>query len=101
MTSKGKRFYFIGLALAILSFVFGNQIATMQDIVNAPPPTPAPAAGVQLQPQIAKGANSSLAVWSDKRTVLGRYVPDDNAGIGSNTDIYAARYDAQGNLIEA
>jgi len=100
MTSKGKRFYFIGLALAILSFVFGNQIATMQDIVNAPPPTPAPAAGVQLQPQIAKGANSSLAVWSDKRTVLGRYVPDDNAGIGSNTDIYAARYDAQGNLID-
>ncbi len=38
MTSKGKRFYFIGLVLVILSVVFGNQIATMQDIVNAPPP---------------------------------------------------------------
>ncbi|HEX8369860.1 MAG TPA: Ig-like domain-containing protein, partial [Pyrinomonadaceae bacterium] len=100
----GRRLYFIGLAFVILCVVFGNQVATMQDreiSENASlPPTPAPAAGIQLQPQIAKGANSSLAVWADKRTVLGRYVPDDNAGTGSNTDIYAARYDAQGNLID-
>ncbi|MGB7924786.1 MAG: FG-GAP-like repeat-containing protein [Pyrinomonadaceae bacterium] len=64
------------------------------------PPVAAPAAGIQLQPQIAKGGSSSLAVWSDRRSVLGRYVPDDAAGIGSDTDIYAARYDADGNLID-
>ncbi|HEX8735601.1 MAG TPA: hypothetical protein VF721_09780, partial [Pyrinomonadaceae bacterium] len=100
--SMGRRFYFIGFASVILCVVFGSQIATMQDRENSvlPPPVPAPAAGIQLQPNIAKGANSSLAVWADRRTVLGRYVPDDNAGIGSDTDIYAARYDAQGNLID-
>jgi len=102
MTSKSKRFYYIGLALTIFSILFGNQIATMHNRENdSSPPASAPAAGVQLQPQIAKGANSSLAVWADRRVVLGRYVPDDNAGIGSNTDIYAARYDAQGNLIDS
>ena len=95
--SKEKRFYFIGLTLVIFSILFGNQIASMQDSGNI---TPAPAAGIQLQPQIAKGANFSLAVWTDRRNVLGRYVPDDNAGIGSDTDIYAARYDANGNLVD-
>jgi len=104
MMNLGRRFYFIAFALIILCVVFGNRIATMQDRETSEnaslTPAPAPAAGIQLQPNIAKGANSSLAVWADRRTVLGRYVPDDNAGIGSDTDIYAARYDAQGNLLD-
>ena len=58
-----KRFYFIGLATAILCVVFGGRIATMQDAENsAAPPVAAPVAGAQLQRQIAKGANSSLVV---------------------------------------
>ncbi len=102
MKNQTRRLYLTGLAAIVFCLAFGGRFASMQTAENEfLPPTPAPAAGVQLQPQIAKGANSSLAVWSDRRTVLGRYVPDDNAGIGSNTDIYAARYDAQGNLIDA
>jgi probable HAF family extracellular repeat protein len=102
MTSKGKRFYFFGLALVILSVVFNSQIATMQgkEESDAQPVVPAPAAGAQLQPQIARGANSTLAVWTDRRTVLGRYVPSDSAGVGSGGDIYGARYDANGALID-
>ncbi len=101
MTNIGKRFYFVGLALVILSVVFSSQIATMQNRENSAPPVSAPAAGVQQQPQIAKGANSTLAVWADRRTVLSRYVPSDSAGVGSGGDIYAARYDANGALIDA
>jgi hypothetical protein len=101
LKDNAKRFYFIGFAAAILCVVFGGRIATMQDTENlAAPPIAAPAAGAQLQPQIAKGSNSSLAVWTDQRTVAGRYVPSDSAGIGSESDIYAARYDASGNLID-
>ena len=101
MTNKGKRFYFVGFVLVILSIVFGNQVATMQSRENdSPPPVPAPAAGIQQQPQIAKGANSTLAVWADQCAVLGRYVPSDSAGVGSGSDIYAARYDANGALID-
>lgn len=98
-----KKSGLIGFPLLILCLLFGGQSATMQQRDGeAPfaPPVAAPAAGIQLQPQIAKGGSSSLAVWADKRSVLGRYVPDDSAGIGSNTDIYAARYDANGNLID-
>ncbi|HEX9959533.1 MAG TPA: hypothetical protein VGB00_01205, partial [Pyrinomonadaceae bacterium] len=101
LKDNAKRFYFIGFAAAILCVVFGGRIATMQDTENlAAPPIAAPAAGAQLQPQIAKGSNSSLAVWTDQRTVAGRYVPSDSAGTGSESDIYAARYDASGNLID-
>ncbi len=107
MLSKGKRFCLTCVAVAVFCLSFSGRLATMQQAdvqradSDAPPVASAPAAGIQLQPQIAKGANSSLAVWADRRTVLGRYVPDDNAGIGSDTDIYAARYDADGNLIDA
>jgi probable HAF family extracellular repeat protein len=103
MISRIKKISAIAFSLFILCLLFGGQSATMQqreDQASSAPPVAAPAAGIQLQPQIAKGGNSSLAVWADKRTVLGRYVPDDNAGIGSDTDIYAARYDADGNLID-
>lgn len=48
MTNKGKRFYFVGFVLVILSIVFGNQVATMQSRENdSPPPVPAPVAGIQ------------------------------------------------------
>jgi probable HAF family extracellular repeat protein len=98
-----KRITLIGLSLLILSVLFGEQLATMQqtEAQNASaPPVAAPAAGEQLQPQIARGSTTSLAVWADRRTVLGRYVPSDYAGIGSDTDIYAARLDANGNMID-
>lgn len=89
-----------GFAIISIGLVPGENFASMQARDVTPPPVPAPAAGIQLQPQIAKGSNMSLAVWSDKRTVLTRYVPNDNAGLGGNGDIYAARFDGDGVLID-
>lgn len=51
------------------------------------------AAGDQLSPSIAQGGNQSLAVWVDKRTVLG--------APGTGSDIYGIRLDADGNAIDS
>ena len=94
------------LAAILLSFSF----AAAQ--INAPAPlpgdaAPAVAAGRQENPQIARGANGYLAVWADTRTAIrgdgvsvGFAGPYDGTGIGSMVDIYAARLDANGNLID-
>jgi probable HAF family extracellular repeat protein len=108
MSSKGKRFCLTCVAAAVFCLSFGGRLVTMQqpDVQEtdssaaAAPPVASAAAGVQLQPQVARGGNGSLAVWVDRRTVLGRYVDTDAAGIGSGSDIYAARYDAGGALID-
>jgi hypothetical protein len=51
--------------------------------------------------QIAAGGPGYLVVWEDQRTVLGPYV---DAGyenlLGNQRDIYAARLDAAGNLLD-
>lgn len=63
------------------------------------------AAGNQTFPQIAAGANGFLAVWQDNRSQIydsfglstcGRQT---GSGSGSNNDIYAARTDANGQLL--
>lgn len=65
----------------------------------------APAAGKQLSPEIAPGGQGFLAVWVDQRTSL-TSIPNFTGGpyfhpyIGSMWDIYAARLDAQGNLLD-
>ncbi|HEY0428140.1 MAG TPA: Ig-like domain-containing protein, partial [Pyrinomonadaceae bacterium] len=86
----------------ILCLVFGWQFAGKQmaekDFMT---PMAAPAAGVQQQPNISKGANSSLAVWSDSRTSIFRAPEYASDGQGGGFDIYAARLDASGNLIDA
>ena len=57
----------------------------------------------QDAPQIAKGGNGYLAVWTDMRSTLtstGVNGPFTGSGLGSMTDIYAARLDASGNAID-
>ncbi|MGB8508567.1 MAG: hypothetical protein WCD76_09190, partial [Pyrinomonadaceae bacterium] len=68
------------------------------------------AAGRQEQPQIAQGTSGYLAVWADARTAYksgeagasigGLNVSNDNSGLGSMVDIYAARLDANGQAID-
>ncbi|HEX2897096.1 MAG TPA: hypothetical protein VHP63_03495, partial [candidate division Zixibacteria bacterium] len=55
-----------------------------------------PAAGNQIQPAIDKGGNFYLVVWEDNRTNLDNSPVEDQ----SSTDIYAARQDADGKLID-
>ena len=55
-----------------------------------------PAAGDQTQPFVAEGGGGFLAVWADTRSGLAE--PDGSGGTGS--DIYAARLDADGELID-
>lgn len=64
----------------------------------------APAAGTQYELQISRGADKSLVVWTDNRSSLG----DVQLGWtkfaeknGTMLDVYAARLDADGNLIDS
>ena len=66
----------------------------------------APAAGKQWSPEIAAGDGVFLAVWVDDRTSI-NVLPENLTGgaafsnyNGSMLDIYAARLDAQGNLLD-
>ena len=58
--------------------------------------SPYPAAGDQTNPAIARGAEMYLVAWTDERT--SQPAAADQAG--SAQDIYAARLDAEGNLID-
>lgn len=65
------------------------------------------AAGRQEEPQVSKGADTYLAVWTDGRTALadngtvGLNTGLDNAGLGTMLDIYAARVGAAGQVIDS
>ncbi len=57
----------------------------------------APAVGPQVRPDIARGADAHLVVWSDYRAS-----PDDAppfASEGTGADVYGARLDASGHLL--
>lgn len=66
------------------------------------------ARGKQEKPHIAPTSNGFLAVWSDTRSALANNAsmtvggggPYSGPGLGTMNDIYAARLDAQGNLID-
>jgi hypothetical protein len=55
-----------------------------------------PAAGNQDDPAIARGDDQYLVAWTDDRTSLF----DASGNSGSARDVYAARLDADGNLID-
>ncbi|MGC2238631.1 MAG: Ig-like domain-containing protein [Pyrinomonadaceae bacterium] len=101
MKRTTKRLYII-FSLIILCLAGGGRLATMQksEVDSLILPTPAPAAGAQQQPGISKGANSTLVVWSDNRTSITRAPEYSSDGQGGSFDIYAARMDAGGNLID-
>src|SRR5215212_6056904 len=65
-----------------------------------------PAAGRQEEPQVSKGSDTYLAVWTDGRTALadngttGLNTGLDLPGLGNMLDIYAARLNAAGQVID-
>ena len=82
--------------LAIVSSLAGPPLSG--DLVSDPP------AGRQEAARIAKGGGGFLTVWVDTRAALAEYLgpngPFDGPGLGSMEDIYAARLDAAGNLLD-
>lgn len=64
------------------------------------------AAGRQEEVRVSKGADTYLAVWTDGRTALsdngtaGLNAPNDGTGLGSMLDVYAARLDAAGQVVD-
>src|SRR5262245_10030743 len=61
------------------------------------------AAGRQETPEISKGSTGYLAVWADNRSSLigtGSSGPYFGEGLGTMIDIYAARLDASGALVD-
>lgn len=64
-----------------------------------------PAAGNQTTAQIASSGSGYLVVWADTRTALGPFLglggPYSGPGLGTMTDLYGARLDANGNLLDS
>lgn len=101
-----------GIAAIVFTIsVFSASLATadpppLSDLIFLPGDDGlAPAAGRQLSPEIAAGGDGYLAVWVDTRTGLtemasyhgGQYFDHH---IGTMWDIYGARLDAAGELID-
>ncbi len=66
--------------------------------------TPRAAAQTQERPRISRGANGYLVVWADRRSSLvvpgGPGTTYEGEGRGTMTDVYAARLDNEGNLLD-
>lgn len=63
-----------------------------------------PPAGTQETPEIAHGSSGYLVVWADNRSSLvgtGTSGPYFGQGLGTMFDVYAARLDNDGNLLDA
>jgi probable HAF family extracellular repeat protein len=97
---QAKRFYIIFASIFLCLIFVGKFAPTQSAERNSILPAPAPAAGTQQQAQIAKGASSTLVVWSDNRTSIPRAAEYVSDGQGGGFDIYAARYAADGTLID-
>ncbi|MHC4609928.1 MAG: hypothetical protein ACYS7M_06230 [Planctomycetota bacterium] len=61
------------------------------DVIGSP-------AGMQVEAEIARGGDQCLAVWSDGRSTPDDYWPFGTEGSG--TDIYGARLDTAGNVMD-
>jgi hypothetical protein len=62
-----------------------------------------PAAGRQESPEISRGSAGYLTVWADNRSSAigtGTSGPYFGEGLGTMIDVYAARLDAQGRLVD-
>src|SRR5215213_9894995 len=84
-----------------------RTVPTLSDPFQLPGDAiPAVAAGAQELPEIARGGNGSLVVWADTRSVLaGSFSgagagPFTGPGLGTMNDIFAARLDADGNVVD-
>ncbi|MEK7832235.1 MAG: hypothetical protein AAB401_14165, partial [Acidobacteriota bacterium] len=88
------------LAIALLTKQSSNNQPQLSPAVLLPGDTAiGTAAGDQTAPQISKGANGYLAVWQDSRGYLSGTsfnLPE----LPSYSEVFAARMDASGNLID-
>ncbi len=95
-----------GLALFVLAGCGETVLA--QPVLSTPLVLPgdqaaSPAAGTQQTPRISRGSNGYLVVWADNRSSLvgaGPNGPYFGQGLGTMFDIYAARLDAAGNVLD-
>jgi Bacterial Ig domain/FG-GAP-like repeat len=92
------------VAIAVSSLTNAYSASINEPVILPGDAVTAVAAGGQQNPQIAKGAGSYLSVWMDTRSALGLFLgfsgPYEGTGLGTMTDIYAARLDANGNVID-
>jgi probable HAF family extracellular repeat protein len=97
-----------GKTITIAGFIAGLAVLAARSTLAGPSLTgdlaPSRAAGKQTSPQVSRGANGYLVVWSDVRSALSAaaglssYV---GTGLGTMWDVYAARLDGGGGLIDA
>lgn len=98
---KTGRFVFLVLFLALLGYVAVTQAQGpgLSPVQFLPGDEANQAAAFdQQEPFIARGADSYLVVWTETRTDAGR--KQGSYFDGSGSDIYAARLDAAGNLLD-
>jgi hypothetical protein len=91
--------------VAVGLFSAGLRSAGAQVAVGEPQMLPGDggqfaAAGVQERPQLSRGADSYLSVWTDSRTALSGTLSTSGTGLGSLQDIYAARIGADGRVVD-
>ena len=111
---KGRLLPHAGLASLALACLLAGLSTTASD-ADAPALsmtsflpgdlTVAPAAGAQLNPEIAPGVGGYLVVWVDERTGITEMStffggPAFDHHIGSSWDVYAARVGLDGSLID-
>jgi len=98
----------IPIVTAACAFLFlatpaSSQPLLSNDLILPGDLASAQAAGKQEAPRIARGGSGFLAVWADNRSSLvgtGANGPYFGEGLGTMTDIYAARLDTTGRLID-
>ncbi|OFV81034.1 MAG: hypothetical protein A2W26_08975 [Acidobacteria bacterium RBG_16_64_8] len=107
----------MGGASTVVSLSVALALFLSSPVLAAPPIVPmpsflpgdaviGPAAGLQEQPSVAAGGSGSLVVWADARSSLIPLAafsggPFLSPGGGTMRDIYAARLDAAGNLLDS
>jgi len=88
-----------GLLLAGQLWAQGYTLTNLQYLPGDQ--NPQPAVRIQNNARIAAGGPGYLVVWEDERTVLTGYLTWPNYPLmGNLQDIYAARLDANGNLLD-
>jgi hypothetical protein len=97
--------FFLG-GMGILAMGSSNPAgATLSSPVLVPGDSASePAAGRQETAQISRGGDAYLVVWADNRSSLegvGSGGPYTGRGLGTMTDIYAARVDLSGAVVDA